>query len=77
MAMTASRLGRPDIAIDALLRDEAKNQFTLVGHNAQMGSILPIYLPGNGSLLAAVSMLAVNGFPDTWTVSTEGFLTWP
>jgi hypothetical protein len=77
MAMTASRLGRPDIAIDALLRDEVKNQFTLVGHNAQMGSILPIYLPGNGSLLAAVSMLAVNGFPDTWTVSTEGFVTWP
>lgn len=77
MAMTASRLGEPDIAIDALLRDEGKNQFTLVGHNSQMGSILPIYLPGNGSLLAAVSMLATNGFPDSWDVTTEGFVPWP
>ncbi|MET0713766.1 MAG: hypothetical protein ABWY57_02535 [Mycetocola sp.] len=77
MAMTASRLGEPDMAIDALLRDEVKNQFTAVGHNSQMGSILPIYLPGNGSLLAAVSMLATNGFPDSWDVSTEGFLPWP
>ncbi|KQM83544.1 hypothetical protein [Agromyces sp. Leaf222] len=77
IAMTASRLGRPDLAIDALLRDEVKNQFTLVGHNAQMGSILPIYLPGNGSLLAAVSLLATTGFPDTWDVATEGFVPWP
>jgi hypothetical protein len=77
MAMTASRLGHPDIAVDALLRDEAKNNFTLVGHNNQMGSILPIYLPGNGSLLAATSMLATNGFPDGWTVTTEGFAPWP
>ena len=77
IAMTASRLGRPDLAIDALLRDEIKNQFTLVGHNAQMGSILPIYLPGNGSLLAAVSMLATTGFPDPWDVATEGFVPWP
>ncbi|KQO97571.1 hypothetical protein [Leifsonia sp. Leaf264] len=77
MAMTASRLGRPDIAIDALLRDEIKNRFTIVGHNAQMGSILPIYLPGNGSLLAAVSMIATTGFPDSWNVATEGFVPWP
>jgi hypothetical protein len=77
MAMTAARLGRPDLAIDALLRGEVKNQFTAVGHNAQMGSILPIYLPGNGSLLAAVSMLATTGFPDTWDVATEGFVPWP
>jgi hypothetical protein len=77
IAMTASRLGRPDVAIDALLRDEVKNQFTLVGHNSQMGSILPIYLPGNGSLLAAVSLLATHGFPESWTVTTEGFTPWP
>ncbi|KQW05585.1 hypothetical protein ASC66_11410 [Leifsonia sp. Root4] len=77
IAMTASRLARPDIAIDALLRDEVKNQFTLVGHNSQMGSILPIYLPGNGSLLAAISMLATNGFPESWDVATEGFVPWP
>ncbi|MFU8946193.1 hypothetical protein ACLRGF_05600 [Mycetocola zhadangensis] len=77
IAMTASRLGKADIAIDALLRDEIKNRFTVVGHNSQMGSILPIYLPGNGSLLAAVSMLATNGFPDSWDVQTEGFTPWP
>jgi len=83
MAMTASRLGRSDVAIEALMRDEVKNQFTAVGHNSQMGSILPIYLPGNGSLLAAVSMLATAGpdstpaFPDGWTVATEGFTPWP
>lgn len=77
LAMTASRLGRPDAAIDALLRDEVKNGYTLVGHNSQMGSILPIYLPGNGSLLAAVSLLASHGFPASWTVATEGFIPWP
>lgn len=77
MAMTAARLGEPEIAIDALLRDEVKNQFTAVGHNSQMGSILPIYLPGNGALLAAVSMLATTGFPPAWVVRVEGFVPWP
>jgi hypothetical protein len=77
MAMTAARLGRPDIAVDALLRDEVKNRFTLVGHNSQMGSILPIYLPGNGSLLAAVALLATTGFPESWNARTEGFIAWP
>ncbi|KAA9106545.1 hypothetical protein [Microbacterium rhizomatis] len=77
LAMTAARLGEPDTAVDALLRDEIKNQFTLVGHNSQMGSILPIYLPGNGSLLAAVSLLATTGFPDSWAAQTEGFIAWP
>ena len=77
MAMTAARLGRPDVAVDALLRDEVKNQFTLVGHNSQMGSILPIYLPGNGALLAAVSLLATTGFPRSWNAQTEGFVPWP
>jgi len=77
MAMTAARLDRPDVALDALLRDEVKNQYTLVGHNSQMGSILPIYLPGNGALLAAVSLLATTGFPETWNAQTEGFVPWP
>lgn len=77
LAMTASRLGLPDVAVDALMRDELKNRFTVVGHNSQMGSILPIYLPGNGSLLAAVSMLTTHGFPESWTVATEGFSPWP
>ncbi|WP_350005984.1 hypothetical protein [Pseudarthrobacter sp. WHRI 8279] len=84
MAMTAARLGNPALAIDCLLKDEAKNQYSLVGHNAQMGGILPLYLPGNGSLLAAVSLIAAGsdktpgGFPETgWTVKAEGFIPWP
>ena len=84
MAMTAARLGNKDLAIDCLLKDEAKNQHTAVGHNPQMGAILPLYLPGNGSLLAAVSLLAAGddstagGFPaEGWTVKTEGFIPWP
>lgn len=77
IAMTAARLGEPEIAIDALLRDEVKNRFTLVGHNPQMGSVLPIYLPGNGALLAAVSLLAMTGFPESWSVRAEGFTAWP
>jgi hypothetical protein len=77
LAMTAARLDRPDIAVDALMRDEVKNHFTVVGHNRQMGSVLPIYLPGNGSLLAAVSLLADTGFPKSWNAKTEGFIPWP
>jgi hypothetical protein len=84
MAMTAARLGKPDLAIDCLLKGEAKNQLSPVGHNAQMGGILPLYLPGNGSLLAAVSLIAAGsatspgGFPETgWTVKAEGFISWP
>lgn len=84
LAMTAARLGRPDLAVDALLRDEVKNRITAVGHNPQLGGILPLYLPGNGALLTAVSLLAAGGadgtapgFPDGWSVQTEGFLPWP
>ena len=84
-AMTAARLGRSDTAVEALLRNEVKNQFTSVGHNPQMGSILPLYLPANGSLLAAVSLMAAgcddrreSSFPTRgWSVQTEGFVRWP
>ncbi|WP_394525547.1 hypothetical protein [Paenarthrobacter nicotinovorans] len=83
LAMTAARLGNPSLALDCLLKDEEKNQFSVVGHNAQMGGILPLYLPGNGSLLAAVSLLAggddeaPGAFPEGWTVRAEGFVPWP
>ncbi|WIB37213.1 hypothetical protein [Curtobacterium sp. MCJR17_043] len=77
--MTATRTGQLDLAVDALLRDEAKNTYSAVGHNAQIGSILPVYLPGNGSLLAAVSLMALTGsFPkEGWMIQAEGFLPWP
>jgi hypothetical protein len=85
MAMTATRLGRPDLAVDSLLRDEVKNRITAVGHNPQMGGILPLYLPGNGALLAAVSLMVTGaddgspaGFPgEGWEVRAEGFVPWP
>ncbi|MER6007857.1 hypothetical protein ABT120_55615 [Nonomuraea angiospora] len=88
MAMTATRLGRPDLAVDVLLTDTAKNTYLVTGHSPQIGSALPIYLPANGALLAAVSLMAA-GWDDTdtdtprfpsdgnWTVRHEGFITWP
>jgi hypothetical protein len=84
MAMTATRLHRPDTAIDALLRPEERNRITVVGHSPQIGGILPIYLPSNGALLSAVSMMIASsagtlaGFPEHgWTVEHEGFVEWP
>lgn len=83
MAMTAGRLGEADLAIDFLTREAVKNRFTAVGHSPQLGSLLPIYLPSNGALLAAVSFLATAGpdadplFPATWSVHAEGFIAWP
>jgi hypothetical protein len=84
MAMTATRLGQPDKAVDILLWDESRNNCNTVGHNPQMGAALPLYLPGNGALLASLSLLAAGaddgtlaGFPENWSVQTEGFHPWP
>ncbi|MEV4112710.1 hypothetical protein [Nonomuraea sp. NPDC049695] len=88
MAMTATRLGRPDLAIDALLMDTGKNAYLPTGHSPQIGSLLPIYLPANGGLLGAVSLMAAGwdgadtdcpGFPRDggWRVRHEGFTAWP
>jgi hypothetical protein len=83
MAMTAARLGRPDMAIDALLMDTPKNVYRSNGHNHQRPG-LTIYLPGNGALLYAVAMMAAGwdgapagsapGFPrdGRWNVRWEG-----
>ncbi|SDZ49461.1 hypothetical protein [Herbiconiux ginsengi] len=83
MAMTAGRLHNADLAADLLTREAIKNRFTAVGHSPQLGSLLPIYLPSNGALLAAISLLATAGpdfdplFPTTWNVNAEGFVPWP
>ncbi len=88
MAMTAARLGRPDLAVDALLMDTPKNRYGPCGHCPQIGGILPVYLPANGGLLAAVALMAGGwdgaetgqpGFPQdgTWSVRQEGFTVWP
>jgi hypothetical protein len=82
LAMTAARLGRPADAVDALLLDVPKNRWVVNGHNPQRAN-LPVYLPSNGGLLAAVAMMAAGwdgaprrhapGFPDdgTWSVRVE------
>jgi hypothetical protein len=73
MAMTAARLDRPEKAIDALFIEAEKNRYLANGHNFQTAR-LPLYLPGNGGLLAAVAMMAAgwDGCPDR---PTPGFPT--
>jgi hypothetical protein len=88
IAMTATRLGDPQTAVDALLMPTAKNTYLPNGHNRQT-PYLPIYLPGNGGLLAAVALMAAGwdgdgtrnapGFPadGTWSVRHEGLHRMP
>jgi len=82
-AMTATRLGMPEKAIDALLMPVQTNTYLVNGHNYQ-DDRLRIYLPGNGGLLAAVALMCAGwdgnnttnpGFPKdgTWKVQWEGF----
>jgi hypothetical protein len=82
MAMAAARVGEPQMAVEALLKEAgAKNRYDARGVNA--GGPCP-YLPGNGGLLYAVAMMAAGwdgapdrhapGFPDdgSWVVQWEG-----
>jgi hypothetical protein len=64
IAMTAARVGRPDLAVDALLMDVPKNTYLPNGHNYQRRN-LPLYLPGNGGLLAATAMMAAGWGPPS------------
>ncbi|MCF7803624.1 MAG: hypothetical protein K9N46_02145 [Candidatus Marinimicrobia bacterium] len=86
-AMTAARVGEPEMAINALLMDVQKNTYLNNGHNYQ-DDRLTLYLPGNGGLLTAVAMMAAGwdsapnehapGFPDEgWTVKYEGLSQMP
>lgn len=84
VAMTAARLGEPAKAVNLLLFDQGpNNRYAANGHCPQRGD-LPVYLPANGALLAAVAMMAAGwddappghapGFPSdgSWTVRSEG-----
>lgn len=82
IAMTASRLGRPELAVDALLMDAHNNFYARNGHCPQEKVGLPVYLPANGALLSAVAYMAKEnpnaeslGFPSdgSWKVQAEGF----
>ncbi len=82
-SMTATRLGDPEKAIDALLMPIITNTYLKNGHNYQ-NETLRIYLPGNGGLLTALAMLAVgtdenpnSEFPANWDVKVEGLKQMP
>ena len=84
-AMTATRLGLPDRAVDALLMPIQTNTYLPSGHNYQEGR-LPLYLPGNGGLLAAVALMCAGydgcpvanpGIPKGWQVKWEGLQKMP
>ena len=84
IAMCAARLGKAETALEALLIDKGKNTYLVSGHNFQEPKRLRLYLPGNGSLLAAVAMMCAGwdgclepsnpGFPKDgkWNVRWEG-----
>ncbi len=78
-AMTATRLGKPEQAMELLLKDVKKNTYLKNGHNYQSDR-LRIYLPGNGGLLSAVAMMCAGfegntksdpGLPGDWKVKWE------
>lgn len=86
MAMTATRLGLPGLAVDSLFLDAPNNNFALTGHSAQWGR--PVYLPANGSLLGAMALMTAGydgckeslpGFPKdgTWKVQFENIAPLP
>lgn len=72
IAMTATRLGRPEDAVDVLLREAPNNRYLPNGHCPQRSDVampggtfpngrkreIAVYLPANGSLLTAVALMA-------------------
>ena len=75
LAMIYEKLGKSGDAYDMLLWETEKNAYVVSGNNAQLSRTdLPLYLPGNGSLLMAMSLL---GNSDTFTVEKEGVMEYP
>jgi len=85
--MTATRLGRPQDAINSLLMPQRTNTYLNNGHNFQ-DQRLRIYLPGNGGLLTAVALMCAGwdgcnvknpGIPNdsTWHIQWEGIRQLP
>ena len=84
VAMCATRLNEPEIALEALLKEVPKNRYLKNGHNYQ-NNRLRIYLPGNGGILKAISLMCAGwegstiqnpGFPKNgkWNVKWEGLM---
>jgi hypothetical protein len=87
VAMTATRLGMPEKAIDALMMKITTNTYLMNGHNYQ-DDRLRLYLPGNGGLLSAVALMCAGydgckeqnpGIPKNgkWKVKWEGLKKQP
>ena len=84
LASAAARAGKPGQAVDALMMDVNKNNYSKCGINT--GGPVATYFPGNGGLLYAVAMMAAGwddapdkhapGFPDdgSWVVRHEGLM---
>lgn len=89
MAMAATRLGLPELALELILINTPNNCYVESGHNNQIKrGDLPVYLPGNGSLLLAVAMMTagfstcnepIPGFPrdGSWVVEYEDIMPLP
>jgi hypothetical protein len=86
-AMSATRLGMPEKAIEALMMPVQKNTYLNNGHNFQ-DTRLTLYLPGNGGLLSAIAMMCAGwdgctvknpGIPQNkqWKVKWEGLSKMP
>jgi hypothetical protein len=79
IAMNATVLHKPEIALDILMKETQKNTWLMNGHNYQ-DETLRLYLPGNGALLTAAAFMCTyrnddgsNGFPNDghWKVKYE------
>jgi hypothetical protein len=82
IAMTAARLGRPEVAVEILLRDGPNNIYLPNGHapvrsdekfdpNSPPGARkreIAVYLPANGSFLSAVALMVAG-----WDGNTTEF----
>lgn len=82
IAMTATRLGRPETAIEVLLREGPNNHYLPNGHCPQRSDEklhpsappgarrreIAVYLPANGAFLAAIALMVAG-----WDGATENF----
>jgi hypothetical protein len=86
IAMTAARLGRPEVAVEVLMRDGPNNRYLPTGHCPQRSDEkqgkftapgarkreIAVYLPANGAFLSAVALMTAG-----WDGCNEPFPGFP
>jgi len=86
IAMTAARLGRPEVAVEVLMREGPNNRYLPTGHCPQRSDEalrpdappgtprreIAVYLPANGAFLSAVALMLAG-----WDGCTEEFPGFP